>query len=341
MTTLDGDSSLPGAHLFSWPEGFSRIPNSEWTRAPIDDAGENYDRAGRDGWRRSFDPIVSQALAVLETNDVLLDFSCGTGPVTECLLSSEDRPIGVLNVDPSAKLLRVAVEKFRGDDRAAFRLLEWLSQDERLELLTEVVDGCVLERVKVLASTNSVHLYQNPYATFKSWFDALRPGSIVLIASGNIRNTQSPPDSWILGDMVIKIGDIVANLVKREPAFTRYRRVLENAPKMSKHRQFRDSIFPPPRMLESYLENLAKSGFEVLHTFEQTTSVPLNDFAKGVSTYHEGVLSWIGGSEKVESISPTESAVQDRLFFIRYALETLFPGSEAIPFTWTYITCRR
>jgi hypothetical protein len=53
------------------------------------------------------------------------------------------------------------------------------------------------------------------------------------------------------------------------------------------------------------------------------------------------VLSWVGGSEKVEGTPPSAEAVRQRLFLIRYSLEKLFPGQDSFPCTWTYITCRR
>jgi hypothetical protein len=53
------------------------------------------------------------------------------------------------------------------------------------------------------------------------------------------------------------------------------------------------------------------------------------------------VLSWVGGSPKVEGSPPSQAAVQDRLFLIRYSLERLFPGQDTFPCSWTYLTCRR
>ena len=53
-----------------------------------------------------------------------------------------------------------------------------------------------------------------------------------------------------------------------------------------------------------------------------------------LSAYHEGVLGWVGGSERIEGVPPTEEAVADRLRLLRESVDRVFGGSsfEAV---WT------
>ena len=59
-----------------------------------------------------------------------------------------------------------------------------------------------------------------------------------------------------------------------------------------------------------------------------------------MSAYHEAVLGWIGGSEKVDGSPPSSEAVKDRLALIRHSMDILFGGRRDFRACWTYITCR-
>ena len=95
---------------------------------------------------------------------------------------------------------------------------------------------------------------------------------------------------------------------------------------MARHEQLREKVFVPVRPLEEYVEAFRAAGFTVLHVFEETIFARIDEWYRLLSTYHDGVLSWIGGSEKVEGMPPTEEAIRQRLFLIRYSLEKLFPA---------------
>jgi hypothetical protein len=110
---------------------------------------------------------------------------------------------------------------------------------------------------------------------------------------------------------------------------------------MSRHAKLREKVFVPVRPLELYTEAFRDAGFTVLHVFEETIFARVDEWYRLLSTYHDGVLSWVGGSEKVEGAPPSAEAVRQRLFLIKYSLEKLFPGQDSFPCTWTYLTCRR
>ena len=245
-------------------------------------------------------------------------------------------------MDASPKFLRVALETFRDDERVAFRLLRWLKAEKRLQSLDEVAGPALLDRgADAITSTNAIHLYYDLDETLASWARALRPGGLAFVCSGNMRNPHGRPGEWIIDETVARVNDIAADIVRAEPAFAEYRQTLDDAALMSRHAKLREKVFVPVRPLDLYLEAFRDAGFTVLHVFEETIFARVDEWYRLLCTYHDGVLSWVGGSEKVEGAPPSAEAVRQRLFLIKYSLEKLFPGQDSFPCTWTYLTCRR
>ena len=58
-----------------------------------------------------------------------------------------------------------------------------------------------------------------------------------------------------------------------------------------------------------------------------------------LSVYHEGVLGWVGGAEKVVGQPPTLEVVADLLELMRRAMDRVFNGAFEFGASWTYITC--
>lgn len=342
MTVTADPSAATVATTFDWPAGFDRIPDEGWTREPVDEFGLNYDSIGAHGWYRNLEPTVAEVLTALDENQILIDYSGGTGILAKRILANVTYPIGIINVDASPKFLRVALENFRDDERVAFRLLPWLKQEKRLRLLDEVLDPPVLDRgADVITSTNAIHLYDNLAETLESWSNAQRPGGLALISSANLRNPNCRPGDWIIDETVARVNEIAADLVAREPSFEQYRDTLEDTTRMAQHTKLREKVFVPVRPLELYLDAFTDAGYTALHTFTSTIYAQVDEWCDLLHTYHDGVLSWVGGSEKVEGHAPTDTAIKHRLFLIKYSLEKLFTGRDAFPCNWTYITCRR
>jgi SAM-dependent methyltransferase len=342
ITSVRSRSAFTYLDEFSWPGDFGRIPDEEWTRQPVDQFGLNYDDVGSHGWYKNLEPTIAQVLATLEPGSLLVDYSSGTGILTRRLLESVSYAAGILNVDASPKFLRVALETFRDDERVAFRLLRWLRAEKRLQSLDEVVGAALLDRgADAITSTNAIHLYYDLDETLASWARVLRPGGLAFVCSGNMRNPHGRPGEWIIDETVARVNDIAADIVRAEPAFAEYRETLGDAALMSRHEKLREKVFVPVRPLELYLEAFRDAGFTVLHVFEETIFARVDEWYRLLSTYHDGVLSWVGGSEKVEGAQPSAEAVRQRLFLIKYSLEKLFPGQDSFPCTWTYLTCRR
>jgi SAM-dependent methyltransferase len=342
VTTVSSGLGFTSTEEFTWPGDFARIPDEEWTSQPVDQFGLNYDDVGNHGWYKNLEPTIAQVLAALSPGGLLVDYSSGTGILTRRLLERNATQVGILNVDASPKFLRVALETFRHDERVAFRLLRWIKAEKRLQTLDEVAGPELLTRgADAITSTNAIHLYYDLDETLASWARVLRPGGLAFVCSGNMRNPNGRPGEWIIDETVDKVNEIAADLVRTEPAFAEYRETLEDAALMSKHVKLREKVFVPVRPLDFYVDAFHATGFKVLHVFEETIFARIDEWYKLLCTYNDGVLSWVGGSEKVEGKPPSDEAVRQRLFLIRYSLEKLFPGQDSFPCTWTYLTCRR
>ena len=326
---------------FEWPDGFERIPQQDWVRQPVDDFGLAYDHVDKHGWYRNLDPTVEELSRELEDGDLLLDYSGGTGILLDrLLLRIFNRQVGTLIVDSSARFLRVAVEKFAHDPRVAVRLLRFLRDEKRLQRLDEVLDPALLERgVDAIVSTNAIHLYPDLDDTVSSWAHLLRPDGKLFINSGNIRNPRAKPNEWILDETVWVINNLAEGIVTTDPRYAAYRPVLDDADAMKAHAQFRDRVFLEPRPLDVYVDALERNGFALERVREATIRASVEDWYEFITAYHDAVLGWVGGSEKVDGRPPTQEAVQDRLALIRQAIDTLFGGRSHFQACWTYITC--
>ena len=74
---------------------------------------------------------------------------------------------------------------------------------------------------------------------------------------------------------------------------------------------------------------------------EATIEASVDDWFELMSAYHEAVLGWIGGTQKVDGQEASEAAVKDRIQLIRESMEVLFAGRNRFTAGWTYITAER
>jgi SAM-dependent methyltransferase len=332
--------ATPRPAPFEWPAGWPRVPDEDWTREPVDAFGASYDSVDRHGWYRNLDPTVEELAHLLVDGDVLLDYSGGTGILLDRLkLRLFGTQVGAVIVDSSPKFLRVALDKFRDDPKVGLRLLRFRREDKRLQHLDEVLGPQLLEPgVAVITSTNAIHLYPDLADTLASWLRALRPGGHVLINSGNIRNPRARSNEWILDETVWVVGDLAEGLVRTDPAYAAYRADLDDEDRMQAHGGYRDRVFLRPRPLDAYLEALELAGLKVESVREASIEAGVADWYELLATYHDAVLGWVGGSERIDGRAPSETAVADRLSLIRHAMEVLFHGRPTFQACWTYIT---
>lgn len=345
MKVIAQDSKNPTSDLRprpEWPTGFDRIPGDDWVRRPVDESALKYERAGTNAFSKNWDPTIAQVLAVLDESKVLVDYSSGTGIFTEHLLGHVHYATRILNVDVSPRYLRVAVDKFRDDERVALRLLKRLDDGRRFQSIDEVVGDALLNRgLDVLTSTNAIHLYLDLPGTLESWQRVLRPGGLLLINTGDMDVPNRGRSGWRLHDTITKVNEIAQEVVRVEPIFEKYRQTLENCDVMNSYAELRRSVYPPIKSIEVYLDALSDADLKPLQYFEQSIDVSADEMSGALFPYHDVVLGWIGGSKKVEGRPPTSSALGDRLFLIRYCVEKLFGGRDYLHCPWTYITCRR
>ena len=246
--SLPLDSELDGAD-FAWPEGFERVPDEDWTKAAVHEAGVAYDNVDDHGWYSNLNRLVDSLAAQLRGGDLLMDYSGGTGILLDRLrLRIFDRQVGVLIVDAGAKFLRVAHHKYHEDPLVAMRLLRFIREEKRLQSLDEVLEPEIYERgVDTIAVANAIHLYPNLAEVAEAWNAALRPGGKVFVCSGNLRNPRAAPGEWILDETVWVINDIAEGLVRSDPKYAKYRRVLDDSARMAAHAKTRDRVFLKPR----------------------------------------------------------------------------------------------
>ena len=327
---------------FAWPPGVARVPDEDWAAAPIESLALKYDTVQDHGWYRNLDRTVRDLEAALGPGGLLLDYSGGTGILAGRLLEEvAERGFGILIVDASPKFLRLAVEKFGRQERVAFRLIRYLKDERRLQLVQEVLEPPLRERgVDVVSSTNAIHLYYDLDDTLRSWHDLLRPGGKAFVQSGNI-GAEEPDGLWIIDETVEAIQRGALELVRADDAFAAYREPASDRERMAAYDDLRRKVFLPVQPLEHYLEALEGAGFRILDVARIPVEAHVDQWYEFLSAYHEGVLGWVGGSERVDGAPPTEAAVGDRLRLLREAMRRVFEGRPSFRALWTYVDAER
>ncbi|HEY7149779.1 MAG TPA: class I SAM-dependent methyltransferase [Gaiellaceae bacterium] len=324
---------------FDWGT-LERIPDEDWVSQPVDAFGLHYDTVENHGWYRNLDLTLDQLESDLGDGDVLVDYSGGTGILLQRLLERiGDRAAGLVIVDSSPKFLRIALDRFRADERVAFRRLRYLKELGRLEYVDEVLPAGFA--ADGLVSTNAIHLYDDLENTLRAWARVLRPGARVRINSGNIRNPQAAADEWIIDDTVYAVHEAAVAIVQVDDAYAQYRPVLEDEERLGRYLDYRNRVFLAPRPLAHYVDALRVSGFEVAEVTERTIVAEVEDWYEFLAAYADAVLGWVGGAEKVDGVAASEEAAEDRLRLLRESLDAVFGGSATFRCCWTYVTALR
>jgi len=326
---------------FHWPESFQRIPPDPWVEKQIEDLALNYDTVENHGWYSNLDYTVKEIGVFARKGDILIDYSGGTGILAKRLLDRfGSKDVGIIIVDSSPKFLRLALEKFKNEPRMAFRHIRFIKEEKRLERVDEILGTEILKRgVDGVISTNAIHLYFNLATTLRAWHSILRPWGRVFIQSGNIKNPEIPDDEWIIDETVEVIHVKAMDIVKSHDSFQQYSAVLDDAEYMSSHDVLRKKYFLPVRPLEYYLDALRTEGFEVTTVRHQRIPARVSEWYDFLSVYHEGVLGWVGGAERIVGKSASEEVIGDRLAILRLAMEKVFNNAFEFGASWTYITC--
>jgi ubiquinone/menaquinone biosynthesis C-methylase UbiE len=334
-------ASADAGPMFAWPSEFPRILEEDWVEQPVDEFGRSYDSVENHGWYRNLDLTVEQLAAILRPGQILVDYSGGTGILVDRLrLRIFDRQVGVLIVDSSPKFLRVALERFRRDDRIAFRRLRYLKDERRLQAVDEAL-GPGFPGADALVSTNAIHLYDDLEETLRAWTRILRPGGAVRINSGNVRNPRAAENEWIIDETVYVVHEVATGLVRTDERWAPYRAVLEDEERMRAYLAWRDRVFLAPRPLDYYLDALRAAGFAIDDVAERTIEAQVDEWYEFLSAYADAVLGWVGGSAKVDGAPASPEAAAARLELLREALHVIFGGRPTFRCIWTYISATR
>ena len=326
-----------GARSDVWPAGFRRIPDDDWVEQPPESLALTYDTVQDHGWYRNLDPTIERLAERLRSGDLLLDYSGGTGILAERLLAELDAHVGILIVDASPKFLRVALDKLGGDERVAFRLIRYRKEERRLQTVQEVVEAPLLDRgVDAVSSTNAIHLYYDLGDTLRSWRAVLRPGCTAFVQSGNIGVPDLPEGTWIIDETVEAINAAAEQLIRTDDRYQPYRDGLADEARRAAYGELRRKFFLPVRPLAHYLGALEAAGFRIERVEHRTIAAETAEWTAFLSAYHEGVLGWVGGSERIEGVPPSEAAVADRLRLLRESVDHVFAGGS-FDAVWTYI----
>jgi ubiquinone/menaquinone biosynthesis C-methylase UbiE len=336
-----GSSSLEPGYTagmpmaFAWPADFSRVPPDDWTRGPVETLARKYDTVENHGWYRNLEPTLDELVAGARDGDLIVDYSGGTGIfVDRALKRLGPRAIGFVIVDASPKFLRLALDKLGEDPRVAFRWIRFLKEAKRLEYLHEVLPLSA----DAIVSTNAIHLYYDLPGTLASWARVLKPGGRALVQSGNLRNPAAPSGWRIIDETVEAIHRKAKRIVREEARFAEYRPLLEDLPRLRKYGALRRKYFLPVRPLAHYVDALEAAGLRVESATARVVEAKVDEWFQFLAAYHEGVLGWIGGAEKIEGRAPSPEAVRDRLDIMREALRRIFRGRETFRAAWTYVT---
>jgi SAM-dependent methyltransferase len=325
-----------------WPQGFTRIPDADWVRLSVEELALKYDTVEDHGWYRNLDRTVADLGQWVEPDHLLVDYSGGTGILASRLLEElSERRFGVLLVDSSPKFLRLALEKLGRHERVGFRLIRYLKEQKRLQVMQEILGDAVLERgIDGLISTNAIHLYYDLDETLQSWRAVMRPGGRVFLQSGNIGLPYLPAGSWIIDETVEAIHQAAVEIVAEDASYAHYRAPASDQERMERYDGLRRKFFLPVRPIEHYLEKLGGAGFRVLEVSHLPIEAHVDQWYEFLATYHEGVLGWVGGSKRVDGSDPTAEAVEDRLRLIREAMERIFHRRPSFQALWTYINAQ-
>lgn len=329
---------------FPWPDDFRRVPPDSWVGAQVETLARKYDTVEAHGWYSNLDPTLDELAALVGDGDLVIDYSGGTGILIDRFLARDDvaENVGWLLVDASPKFLRVAHEKLGADERVGFRWIRYLREEKRLERLDEVLsEGLLARGADVLTSTNAIHLYYGLRETLRSWFETLRSGGKVLVQSGNIRGASAPPGTWLIDETVGRIQSLAKTMVELDARYEAFRPALDDAERMTRHDALRAKYFLPVRPLDYYLQHLTQAGFLVDAVAHRVIEARVDDWFEFLSAYHDGVLGWAGGTEKIDGAPPDDSTIELRLQLIRESLERLFDQRPTFRACWTYLTCTK
>ena len=145
-----------------------------------------------------------------------------------------------------------------------------------------------------------------------------------------------PAGAWIIDETVEAISAAAEEIVRADERYAAYRDGLDDGVRRAAYDELRRKFFLPVRPLAHYLEALEAAGFRIERVEHRTIAADTAEWTAFLGAYHEGVLGWVGGSERIEGEPPSAEAVADRVRLLRESVDRVFGGSS-FDAVWTYI----
>ena len=333
-------SSTPS---YQWPQDFSPIPNEEWTQTQIGELAEKYDTVEEHGWYDNLNPSVEQIAKHHSSTDIILDYSGGTGILTDRVFRAlKEKAPHMLIADSSPKFLRLALEKCKNNPKVGFRMIQYLRSERRLETLEECLDQSIWKRgLDAIVSTNAIHLYYGLEETLRDWHAILKNKGRIYVQSGNIRNPNAPAGSWIIDETVEHIHQASMTLVAQKEEYSQFRSVLKDLTYMKSHDKLRQKYFLPVRDLSYYEEVFTEAGFTLETTENRLITARVDEWYDFIAVYHEGALGWIGGAKKITGNTASDEIITMRKKIMRESMDIIFEHQKEFLASWTYLQGRK
>ena len=318
-----------------------KIIDESFLKSDVTEFALGYDRVKNHTWYDNLNYLVDLSKQYFNDDDFIMDYSCGTGIFPERLLKSNVSCPRILMMDSSPKYLKLSYDKFGNNYKFFFRLMKYLKEENRLQTIDESMGENYIELLDGIICTNAIHLYPTISDTIKSWNKLLVKGGKLLINSGNIYNPLMGADTKLIDQTVNEISKLSFDIVKENPKYFKYINLMEDFEYINKHNTLRDKYFLPIRPINFYTDELIKNGFKIVEVKTIDVGAKVDEWFDFLKVYHEGVLGWIGGVNKITGVDPKENEVEDRIDIMKLALNKMFNNKNDFKACWNYIICEK
>jgi len=318
-----------------------KIIDESFLKSDVTEFALGYDKVKNHTWYDNLNYMVDLSKKYFNDDDFIMDYSCGTGIFPERLLKSTVSCPRILMMDSSPKYLKLSYDKFGNNYKFFFRLMKYLKEENRLQTIDESMGEDYKELLNGIICTNAIHLYPTISDTIKSWNKLLVKGGKLLINSGNIYNPLMGADTKLIDQTVNEIAKLSFDIVKENSKYSKYIDLIEDFGYINKHNTLRDKYFLPIRPINFYTDELIKNRFKIVEVKTIDIGAKVDEWFDFLKVYHEGVLGWIGGVNKITGVDPKENEVEDRIDIIKLALNKMFNNKNDFKACWNYIICEK
>jgi ubiquinone/menaquinone biosynthesis C-methylase UbiE len=318
-----------------------RITNDDFLNSDVTEFALDYDKVKFHTWYDNLNYLVTLSKEYFNENDLIMDYSCGTGIFSERLLNNMENIPNILMMDASPKYLKLSYEKFKENDKFLFRLMSFLKDENRLQTIKESIGEDKDGFLNGIICTNAIHLYPNVESTVKEWCDSLVSGGKLLINSGNILNGNKNIDSVLIDQTVNDIAERSYGIVMNSEQYGQYLDLINNFDYINKHNDLRDKYFLPIKPIEYYTDIIENNGFKITEIRTDSVNANVDEWFDFLKVYHEGIIGWVGGSKKITGVEPTDEDINNRIEIIKTALNLIFENKETFKASWNYIICEK